>query len=289
MKVLVSGAGGQLGRALVAAAPAQAEVVPLPRVALDITEPAAVAAALAQHRPALVINAAAYTHVDGAEAQPALAMLGNREGPATLAAAAAAAGVRLLHVSTDFVFDGRASRPYRPDAPVAPLNVYGRSKAEGEVLVRRALPEALIVRTAWLYSAQGPNFVLRMIELMGRCERVEVVADQIGTPTHAARLAEALWALALAGATGIHHYTDAGTASWYDFAVAIREEALAAGVLATAAEIVPVRTEDRAFTTRRPAYSVLDKTTTYAALPTRPPHWRTELRRMLQAMSARHD
>jgi dTDP-4-dehydrorhamnose reductase len=285
MKVIVTGASGQLGRAIVAATPAAVEMVEMPHAALDIADEPAVARAMARHRPDLIINAAAYTAVDRAEGEAAAAMRANRDGPGVLAGAAATAGARLVHLSSDYVFDGTASRPYAPDAPTAPLSVYGRSKAAGEAAVRQSLPDALIVRTAWLYAAHGPNFVRRMIELLGSRDRIGVVADQLGTPTHAASLAGALWALVGAEARGLHHYTDAGVASWYDFAVAIREEALAIGLLEQAGDIVPIRTEDYPTAARRPAYGVLDKTATYALLEKPAPHWRCALRSMLTGLS----
>ena len=149
-----------------------------------------------------------------------------------------------------------------------------------------ALPNALIVRTAWVYAASGANFMLTMLRLMGSQPSLRVVGDQIGTPTHAASLARAIWALAGAGATGIHHFTDAGAASWYDFAVAIQEEALALGLLDRAIPVAPIRTVDYPTPAKRPAYSVLDKTETYAALGAPAAHWRAELRSALHELAA---
>jgi dTDP-4-dehydrorhamnose reductase len=185
-----------------------------------------------------------------------------------------------VHVSTDFVFDGKASSPYAPDAPTRPLGVYGATKRDGEIA---AGADALIVRTAWVYAAAGNNFVRTMLRLMAERDEVRVVADQIGTPTHAASLARAIWALAAAGSTGHYHWTDAGAASWYDFAVAIQEEALALGLLSRAVPIVPIRTVDYPTPAQRPAFSILDKTTTWAITgPAR--HWRAELRDCLVCM-----
>jgi dTDP-4-dehydrorhamnose reductase len=276
MRVLIAGGTGQLGRALIASAPAGVTVIAPHRADLDITEPATVAAAIAAARPDLVINAAAYTAVDRAETEPDLAHRVNAVAVAVLAAHAP----RLIHISTDFVFDGTASRPYPIDAAANPLGTYGASKRAGEIA---AGPGALIIRTAWVYAAEGQNFVHTMLGLMRSRTEIRVVADQVGTPTHAAGLARAVWALA--GHTGILHWTDAGTASWYDFAVAIQEDALAAGLLQTAIPIVPVRTADYPTAARRPAYSVLDKTATWAI--TGPAvHWRSELRHCLAAIAA---
>ena len=277
MKVLVAGSGGQLGRALQATAPAGVTVVAPPEADFDITDPDTVEAVVAAHRPAHVINAAAYTAVDKAEGEAALAQRINVNAVGLLAAAARHAGAGLVQVSTDFIFDGTAHRPYPPHAAPNPLGVYGRTKLEGEGAATELHGNPLIVRTAWVYAATGNNFVHTMLRLMAERDEVRVVADQIGTPTHAATLARTIWALLAAGQTGTFHCTDAGAASWYDFAVAIQEEAVALGLLARAVPVIPIRTEDYPTPARRPAFSVLDKTTTWAITgPAR--HWRAELR-----------
>lgn len=282
MRALILGAGGQLGRALAAAAPTGAEVTALDRAALDITDAAAVAAAIAREAPEVVLNAAAYTAVDRAEQEEAAAFAVNAAAAGILAGAAREAGARLVHVSTDFVFDGRGATPYPPDAAPAPLGAYGRAKLAGEALVRSGAGEAgLIVRTAWVHGPTGGNFVRTMLRLMREREEVRVVADQIGAPTYAPALAAALWALAGQARAGIWHYTDAGVASWYDFAVAIQEEALARGLLARAVPVIPIATADYPTPARRPGFSVLDCRATYAALGGPAPHWRANLRAML--------
>lgn len=283
MKALVVGADGQLGRALRAAAPVGTTVVAHGSATLDITDERAVHAAVARERPDAILNAAAYTAVDRAEGDEARAQAVNATAVGHLAAAAAESGARLVHVSTDFVFDGAGGAPYAPDAATAPLSAYGRTKLAGE---RLAGEGALIVRTAWVHAPGGANFVATMLRLMRERPEVRVVADQIGTPTYAPALAEALWALLARGATGIHHYTDAGVASWYDFATAIQEEAVAAGLLPAAVPVVPIATADFPTPARRPAYSVLDKTATWAALGAPAPHWRANLRRAVAAMRA---
>ena len=279
MKVLVTGANGQLGRALRACAPAEARIVARGRDTLDCTDAAAVAALVEAEAPDLILNAAAYTAVDKAESEEDAAYAAN----ATAVANLAATGVRLVHVSTDFVFDGLSGVPYPPDAPTSPVSVYGRTKLAGE---RAAGADALIVRTAWVYASTGGNFVRTMLGLMASRPQVRVVADQIGTPTHAPGLAAALWTLARQGATGLHHYTDSGTASRYDFAVAIQEEALAAGLIGHAVPVVPIATADVPTPARRPYYAVLDKTATVAALGGPAPHWRAQLRTMLGGIKA---
>jgi dTDP-4-dehydrorhamnose reductase len=276
MKILIAGSGGQLGRALQATAPAHVTLIAPPEAGFDITDAANVAATLAAHSPDLVINAAAYTAVDKAESEPDRARLVNATAVAHLAAHTPA----LVQVSTDFVFDGTAHAPIPPDAIPAPLGVYGVTKREGEQAAARNA-RALIVRTAWVYAAEGANFVHTMLRLMRERDEVRVVADQLGTPTHATSLARALWSLIDARTTGLHHFTDAGTASWYDFAVAIQEEALALGLLPRAVPVLPIRTQDYPTPARRPAYGVLDKTATWAITGV-PNHWREELRRCLR-------
>lgn len=278
MKVLLTGSNGQLGRALQASVPPGITLIAPAETALDITDEAQVKASLAAHTPDLVLNAAAYTAVDKAEAEPDRARRVNAQAVAHLAAHAPA----LVHLSTDFVFDGTAQSPIPPDATPNPLSVYGQTKLEGE---QAALtnPRPLLVRTAWVHAAQGSNFVHTMLRLMASRDEVRVVADQLGTPTHAASLARALWSLIAARATGLHHFTDAGTASWYDFAVAIQEDALSLGLLTRAVPIRPIRTQDYPTPARRPAYGVLDKTATWAITGT-PHHWREGLRRCLKDM-----
>jgi dTDP-4-dehydrorhamnose reductase len=283
VKALIVGGKGQLGRGLAATAPAGVEIVSHDVDTLDITDRAAVAAVVAAERPALILNAAAYTAVDKAEAEEAAAHAANATAVGILADAARDAGARLVHVSTDFVFDGMAGMPYAPSAATNPLGAYGRTKLAGE---QAAGAEALIVRTAWVYAPTGGNFVRTMLRLMGQHPQVRVVADQIGTPTYAPGLAAALWALAGQGASGIYHYTDSGAASWYDFAVAIQEEALAIGLLDKAVPVIPITTTDFPTPARRPSYSVLDKEATWAVLGGPAPHWRANLRIMMAAIKA---
>jgi len=277
VRVLIAGSGGQLGRALQATAPTSSTIVAPPEADFDITDADAVRAVVADARPDVVINAAAYTAVDRAETDEAAARRVNVNAVGTLAAATRVAGARFAHVSTDFVFDGTAHRPYPPDALPNPLGVYGRTKLDGELAAAEFHPMPLIVRTAWVYAAAGNNFVATMLRLMRDRPEIRVVADQIGTPTHVPTVARALWTLIEGDHTGIFHVTDAGVASWYDFAVAIHDEAIAIGLLRAPVTVLPVRTEDYPTPARRPAFGVLDKTATWAV--TGPAHhWRTELR-----------
>lgn len=284
MKALVTGAGGQLGVALLASAPAGWAAVGLTRAELDIGDLAAARATLRAHAPDLVLNAAAYTAVDRAENESEAAHRINRDGARFVAEAAKEVGARLVHVSTDFVFDGRAGRPWRPDDPTGPLNVYGASKLAGEAAVAIAAPEALIVRTGWVYGPLGANFLATMLRLMNSRPELRVIADQIGTPTSTLDLATALWSLGRTQASGILHYANAGAASWYDFAVAIAEEAVAAGLLEQAPPIIPIATSDYPTPAARPTFSVLDKTAAYALLGGPAPHWRAALRAVLTKM-----
>lgn len=283
MKVLLTGANGQVGRALQATAPAGAVVIATDIGELDICDGAAVAALVAREQPDIIFNAAAFTAVDRAETEEALAQRLNADAVAHLADAARDCGALLAHISTDFVFDGRSGSPYPPAAAPNPLSAYGRTKLAGE---RAAGEDALILRTAWVYSVDGGNFVKTMLRLMAERDELRVVADQIGTPTLATGIATTLWALAGARRTGIFHHTDSGAASWYDFAVAIHEEALAQGLLSRPIRIVPIATEDYPTPARRPAYSVLDKRATIAAIGAPAPHWRNNLRVMLKELKA---
>lgn len=285
-RVVVTGAGGQLGIELLQRAPAGIEAIGLDRAALDIGDGAAVLSTIRGIAPTAIINAGAYTAVDRAESEPQAAYRANADAPRHLAAAAALVGARLLHLSTDFVFDGRKARPYRPDDVPAPLGVYGASKLAGEQAVREAAGlDALILRTGWVYSAHGQNFVRTMLRVMRERPQVRVVADQIGTPTSTATLAATLWRLLDEGApAGTYHCSDAGAASWYDFACAIRELAQQRGG-ETLAPVVPITTADYPTPAQRPAYSVLDKTTTWA-ITGAAPHWREPLRAVIDSLLA---
>lgn len=277
MIALITGSGGQLGRALQTTCPAGVEFVAPPEAEFDITDADAVSRVVAAARPDVIINAAAYTAVDRAETDEAAAQRVNVNAVGLLAAAARNAHAAFVHVSTDFVFDGTAHMPYPPDAAPNPVSAYGRTKADGEAAALEFHGSPLIVRTAWVYAAHGANFVRTMLRLMAERDELRVVADQIGTPTHVPTLARVLWSLAAGGHTGIFHATDAGVASWYDFAVAIRDEALAAGVLTRPVVVLPIRTRDYPTPAQRPSYGLLDKTATWAITgPAR--HWREELR-----------
>ena len=268
LRWLVTGSGGQLGVHLVSQLrDAGAEVVGLSRAELDITSAADVADAITTHRPEVVINAAAYTAVDAAEDDEDTATRVNAVGPSVLAQTLAARGARLVHVSTDYVFDGAAHEPYEIDDPVGPLTAYGRSKLAGEVAVRSALPDrSFVVRTAWVYGGPGPNFVDTMLRLETQRDTLTVVDDQIGSPTWVGDLAAALIELGSAPvAPGIFHFTNAGQASWFDLA---RETFRLSG--ADPERVQPTDSASFVRPAPRPAWSVLS-TRSWTDAGLRPP------------------
>jgi dTDP-4-dehydrorhamnose reductase len=286
LRVLLTGANGQLGRELQRTAPSSIDLVARGRAQLDITDGTEVERQVTLAEPEVVINAAAYTAVDLAEEHRELTFAVNAEGARNLARAAATHGARMLQVSTDFVFDGVQGRPYQPEDSTNPQTAYGASKRRGEEYVIEASGgSAVILRTAWLYSRFGTNFATAMLRRMQAGQPLRVVADQVGTPTWARGLAEAIWRIvAMPSLQGLHHWTDAGVASWYDFAVAIQEEALLCGLLGRAVEVQPIASTDYPTPAHRPAYSVLDKARTWSALALRPVHWRSALRSMLKEL-----
>lgn len=282
MKALITGVNGQLGKALLATRPEGWTCVALDRAALDLSDADAIARVVDAEQPDLVLNAAAYTAVDRAESEPDLAQAINAGAPAAFAKALGGSG-RLVQVSTDFVFDGTSGRGYRPDDTRNPQSVYGASKAAGEDAAGDA---AIIVRTSWVYAAGGANFVRTMLRLMREREELRVVGDQIGSPTWATGLAQTLWGLAAKDVSGIWHHRDAGVASWYDFAVAIAEEAQAMGLLQRIPTIHPIATADYPTPAKRPSFSVLDVTGTRALLGDGAVHWRSNLKTMLEEEKA---
>lgn len=286
MRVLLTGAGGQLAHDV---APVLVEaghqVEPSTSAQVDFRQRGALERALRERRPDCVVNCAAYTAVDRAESEPEQAAAVNREALAELGAAAAALGIHVVHISTDYVFDGRACRPYAEEAPVAPASVYGRTKAEGEAALAASGAEAAVVRTSWLYGAGGGNFVRTILGLAAERERLTVVDDQLGSPTWTRDLAGLIATLVERRVNGLYHYSNEGVASWYDLALAVVEEARAHGARLAVQWVEPVPTEAFPRPAPRPAYSVLSKRKVRALLGAPIPHWRASLRRMLEEVT----
>jgi dTDP-4-dehydrorhamnose reductase len=292
--VLVTGAAGQVGQALLQTTPEQVQLRALTRAQLDIADRSAVQAEVSGFAPEVIINAAAYTAVDRAEAEPALAAAVNVAGPRHLAEAAMAIpGCRLLHLSTDYVFDGRSAQAYRPLDPTHPLGVYGATKLDGERAVQEILAErCAIVRTAWVYAASGRNFLLTMLRAMAQRRAVRVVADQIGTPSAAVPFAQLLWRLGELGAERVHgvfHWTDAGVASWYDFAVAIAEEGAARELLPADVQVTPITSAQYPTAATRPTFSLLETSRAREVSGLQSRHWRVRLRETLDALQRSAD
>ncbi|MFQ5329115.1 MAG: dTDP-4-dehydrorhamnose reductase [Thermodesulfobacteriota bacterium] len=288
MKVLVTGAGGQLGRDLQPRLErADFTSLYLDSAAMDITERAVVAKTVEGERPDVIINCAAYTKVDQAESEPERAFRVNRDGAAILAESADHVGALLVHISTDFVFDGARNAPYKEDDEPNPLSVYGRSKLAGEEAVAKGLTNHIIVRTAWAYGVHGNNFVKTILSKAAEREVLRVVSDQQGTPTWTGDIADALVKIATgygegSAQPGVYHFTDDGVASWYDFAAAIIEEAEASGIPLKCKTVEPIPTADYPLPAERPAYSVLDTEKIERSFGLTIPHWRASLRRMIK-------
>ena len=284
MKVLLTGAAGQLGQALIASTPPGVELVACSRAELDLANREACRAAVQAQRPDWVLNAGAYTAVDKAESEPELAQVVNAGAPGAFSETLAETGGRLLQVSTDFVFNCKQGRPYGPDHELDPLGVYGATKAAGEAAAL-ALPGARVLRTSWVYGPVGKNFCLTMLRLhalkAAAGEALGVVADQVGCPTATHTLAEACWRAISVEGPQILHWSDAGAASWYDFAVAIGELGVQLGLLQQAAAVRPLTTADYPTPAQRPSYSLLECSSSRVALGLEPLHWRAALAQVL--------
>jgi dTDP-4-dehydrorhamnose reductase len=264
MKLLVIGSNGQLGQELMRLGPLRyPDIVGIDYPETDITAPDRLSSSFLDCQPTLVVNAAAYTNVDGAESEPELAMSVNCDGPANLARLSAEYQIPLIHLSTDYVFDGNQNIPYCETDPISPTGVYGRSKAAGESALRSIVPEHIILRTAWLYSPHGHNFVKTILRIAGKKPEISVVSDQIGCPTSAADLAEAILAIAdrIQSADGIiwgtYHYCGQGITSWYDFACAIVQIGAQHDKKLTA-RVRPISSADYPSRAARPPYSALN-------------------------------
>ena len=288
MKILVFGASGQIGREVCRATwPPRYAILPLDRKAVDITKSAAVSAMLARETPDLVINLAAYTAVDRAESEPEVAWAANCVGAAHIAGACDESATPLVHLSTDYVFDGRKTGPYREEDAVGPLGVYGRSKEAGERAVRAAVARHMILRTAWVFGAYGANFVKTMLRLAAERPVLRVVADQRGCPTAAAAIAAALMVIAAhiergKAKWGTYHFVGAGATSWHSFAQAIFDQA--APQLAACPQVEPITTEQYPTPARRPMNSVLDCRKIEEVFGISSPPWRTALATVIREL-----
>ncbi|MEG3768555.1 dTDP-4-dehydrorhamnose reductase [Alteromonas sp. 14N.309.X.WAT.G.H12] len=255
---------------------------------IDITDLSALTSVLDTIQPDAIINASAYTAVDKAESDEKAAALINTQGVANLASYCKKAGVFLVHVSTDYVFNGSKGSPYTVDDAIEPQGVYGKTKADGEKALLQTLPEAsCLIRTAWVYSSHGNNFVKTMLRLMAEKPQLGVIDDQVGTPTWAKGLAEACVYAAQNKTNGVYHWTDEGVCSWYDFALAIQELGIEKGLLENAVPVKPIPSSQYPTPAKRPHYSVLDKTLTRDTFSSlHPAHWRTQLSAMMDELKA---
>ena len=296
MKVLLIGSEGQLGKSLISCKPDNVELITKNKKELDITNQINCAREINKHNPSWIINASAYTLVDEAEINIKEAFSVNALGPENLAKSIKEYGGNLLHFSTDFVFSGSQSIPYTPFQKTNPINVYGRSKAHGEIAINKSLSktnQAITVRTSWLISPFGRNFALTMLRLHKDKKNISVVNDQIGSPTTTSSLATASWELVRLKSSkssdkikipNLCHYSDAGIASWYDLAVAIGEISEEIGLIKKAAKVTPIPSSSYSTKAQRPNFSVLDCSATYNLLDLEPTHWRISLYKLLKEL-----
>ncbi len=292
MRILVCGAGGQVGHELINRASGYGlEALGMTRDNLDITDAGQVADLVSRLKPGLIINAAAYTHVDNAETHSERAYSVNRDGAERLAQAARQASIPLLHISTDYVFSGNARAPYREEDEVAPTGVYGASKLAGEAAIQAVLDEHLILRTSWVYGVHGHNFVKTMLRLGCQRDALSVVADQYGCPTQAGSIADALLELAQRYAQngvlawGLYHYSGRSPCTWFDFAVEVFRQAEAKGMLATRPKVSPISTAQYPTPARRPAWSVLDCSKFETTFGIETHEWHDDLSIVLDALA----
>jgi dTDP-4-dehydrorhamnose reductase len=285
MKILLAGGSGQLAQELQPILLSSGEVIAVDRTRLDLSRPESIRQAMAEIQPDLVVNAGAYTAVDKAESEPELANAVNGIAPGILAEECEKLGASLIHFSTDYVFDGSHGSAYLETDSTNPLGTYGKSKLAGEEAIRKAGNRHIIIRTAWVYGNGGKgNFVKTMLRLGKEREEIRVVADQIGSPTWTRDLAEAIsQIIPLLGSEtfGTYQYTNSGVCSWYDFAIAIFEEAAKLGLPLKVQRVIPITTSEYPTPAKRPAFSVLSAVKISALLGTHPPHWRQGLRQML--------
>ena len=285
MKILLTGSGGQLAQELKPILLSAGEIIAGDRTFFDLSQPDSIRQLMGEIKPDLVVNCAAYTAVDKAESEPELANAVNGIAPGILAEECEKSGAILIHISTDYVFGGSQGYPYSETDATNPLGIYGQSKLAGELSIIEASDRYIIIRTAWVYGNGGKgNFVKTMLRLGKDREEIRVVADQIGSPTWTGDLAAAISQITSSirpEIFGTYHYTNSGVASWYDFAVAIFEEAKQLGFSLKVKRVIPITTPEYPTPAKRPAYSVLSSGKISVVLGSHPPHWREGLRQML--------
>nr|WP_321399007.1 dTDP-4-dehydrorhamnose reductase [uncultured Desulfobacter sp.] len=285
MKILLFGSGGQLGWELQRTSPSHIQLESYDYPDVDFSDAKGLEYCIEKSDAQWIINAAAYTAVDKAEEEEKQADQLNHLAVVNIAETARNTHKKVVQISTDFIFDGISSTPIAPDSPANPLSVYGKTKLEGENAVKQILQQdCVVIRTAWLYSSHGNNFVKTMLKLMRDRDRLSVVDDQIGTPTWANGLALCVWRAIDQKLSGVHHWTDAGVASWYDFAVAIQEIGLELKLLDKQIPISPIPCSQYPTPAKRPAFSVLDKSSIWQSLEMKPIHWRVQLKTMLMEL-----
>lgn len=279
-RLVLVGSGGMLAGMVRSLAPNSCDIVPLDLPDFDLTDRRSVISAMELLRPEVIVNCAAYTNVDGCETNEEVALQVNAFGPGFLAEAAIMVDATLVHVSTDYVFDGQKNSPYIEEDPVNPQSVYGRTKLAGEKsILESGLKNFFIVRTSWLYGPGGKNFVETILRLAQEREELRVVADQVGNPTYTGDLAEAIFRLLADASFGIYHVSNRGTCSWYEFACEIVTEFVRRGGQVKVKKIVPIATEEYPLPATRPAYSVLSKDKYEAAVGVALPTWQISLSR----------
>ena len=286
-KILLTGVTGQVGQELQKTLVPLGEIVSVTRQDLDLTKPELIHSAIAELKPDIIINAAAYTAVDKAETEPKLATAINGVAPTIFAESAQKVGATLVHISTDYVFNGQNYTPYTEEDRPNPLGVYGKSKLMGEQGVRNNCDRHIILRTAWVYGSRGHgNFVKTMLRLGAEREELRIVSDQIGSPTWSYDIATAITQLVSKSVTGTYNFSSSGVASWYDLSVAIFSEANQLGFPLKVKEIIPITTDEYPTPAQRPYYSVLSKAKITQTLGNHPPHWHQSLKQMLSEWRA---
>lgn len=290
--ILLVGAAGQLGYELSHTLKSQGDLTAISRAELDLTQIDAIRQTVQSVSPKIIVNAAAYTAVDKAETDEGTAKAVNAIAPTILAEESQKLGATLVHISTDYVFNGQKNTPYLETDTPEPLGVYGRTKLMGEEGIRESCDRHIVIRTAWVYGSHGKgNFVKTMLRLGAERKELRVVVDQVGSPTWTKDLAYATTALVEQSQTdddvlGLYHYANSGVISWYDFAIAIFEEARTIGFPIAIEQVMPIRTDEYPLPAQRPTYSSLSNRKIADTLATTPPHWRLSLRKMLAELHA---